>query len=87
MNSPQTLLAQWREANRIASEAEQALFEASLMYGKGQGPMPTEEEMQRTRDLRTAAGQLLKLAMAEFSGGGASYISTRPSKPSHPDSH
>jgi hypothetical protein len=63
MSSPLSLLAQWREANRSASEAEQAIFEASLMFDKGYGPEPTPEDRRRIQFLRTRASELLERAM------------------------
>ncbi|MDB5943923.1 MAG: hypothetical protein JWQ13_3489 [Ramlibacter sp.] len=63
MSSPETILAQWREAHREASKAEQALFDASLLYARGNGPKPPEQTVARARELRARARDLLQLAM------------------------
>jgi hypothetical protein len=63
MKTTKSLLAQWREANRLASEAEGALFDATLKYASGQGPRPTEEMMEEARVLRTQAKALFERAV------------------------
>jgi hypothetical protein len=66
MESPKPLLAQWREANHDAPVAEQSLFEASLLYLRGHGPMPTDEDLRAVKHKRAVAGSLLKQALAQF---------------------
>lgn len=63
MKTTKILLAQWREANRLASEAESALFNATLRYASGQGPRPTEEMMEAARMLRAEAKALFERAV------------------------
>lgn len=63
MKTTKALLAQWREANRLASEAESALFDATLKYAAGQGPRPTEEVMEEARVLRAQAKALFERAV------------------------
>ena len=66
MERTRQFLANWREANRRASEAEHALFQAVIAYGKGEGPMPTEEHWQEAQMLRRSAKRLFEEAMASL---------------------
>lgn len=63
MKTTKALLAQWREANRLASEAESALFDATMKYTSGQGPCPSEEMMEHARVLRAEAKALFEQAV------------------------
>jgi hypothetical protein len=63
MKTTKSLLAQWREANRLASEAESVLFDATLKYASGLGPRPTEEMMEEARVLRAEAKALFESAV------------------------
>ena len=63
MKTTKSLLAQWREANRLASVAESALFDATLKYAGGLGPRPTEEMMEEARVLRAQAKTLFESAV------------------------
>jgi hypothetical protein len=73
----QTLLSQWREANRAAFDAEHSLFEATLQYLSGRGEKPSEDEMARAKRLRGDASELFKVAMAQFSTTAPSF-NTKP---------
>jgi len=66
MEKVKSSLAQWREANRAAFEAEHALFEATMLYTSARGPRPTDEEMQEAKLLRAIASQLFEALMAQF---------------------
>lgn len=63
---PDSALARWRSAARLATEAEQAYFEASMAYAKGLGPMPGQETADNVQVLRQEASSLFETAMAEF---------------------
>ena len=60
------LFAEWRAANKAATEAEIAQFDATLVYLRGSGPKPAETQLQRTNELRAHAAELFRLAMAQF---------------------
>jgi hypothetical protein len=85
MKSPQSLLAMWRETARQASEAESALFEATMAYTSGRGPKPSDESMEEARRLRASAGELLDEAMQQF--GGGMHINTRKASPDQHGQH
>lgn len=53
-----TWLALWREANRQATEAENAFFEASMAYASGRGPMPPPDMAENAERLRERAKAL-----------------------------
>ena len=63
MKTTKSLLALWREANRLASEAESVLFDATLKYASGKGPRPTDEMMEEARVLRAEAKVLFERAV------------------------
>jgi hypothetical protein len=84
MESPATVLARWRAANRAASDAESALFEATMKYTAGRGPRPTDEEMDRCKQLRALSADLFKQAMSELDA--KSYTPYQP-RPRSQDQH
>lgn len=59
-------VSRWREAYRLASEAERSLFDAAMMHEWGQGPKPTEAQCDSTTRLRQSERALFKRASAEF---------------------
>jgi hypothetical protein len=69
MENTQSLLAKWREANRSATEAELALFERTLVHLRGGGPLPTQQENDHAKHLRTYAAALMEQALAPFRSG------------------
>lgn len=71
MKTTKALLAQWREANRLASEAESALFNATLKYVSGQGPRPTEDMMEEARALRAQAKAFFERAVQHVQSGNS----------------
>lgn len=73
----QTLLAQWREANRAAFEAEHVLFEATMRFTSGQGPKPTEEQVLEAKVCRAQCTQLYAQLMAQF-GKPTPYVPSIP---------
>jgi hypothetical protein len=62
----QTLLAEWREADKAAYEAEHVIFEATMRYTKEQGPRPSDEELDHAKELRHQASELFKRVMDKF---------------------
>jgi len=77
MDNVKSSLAQWREANRAAFEAEHALFQATMLYTSGHGRRPTDEEMQEAKLLRAIASQLFDAVMAQFGRASPQSASTR----------
>jgi hypothetical protein len=67
METTQTLLGQWRETNRRACEVEAALFDATMSYTSGRGPMPSEELIEEARALRARSKELFEEALEQFS--------------------
>ncbi len=67
METTQTLLGQWRETNRHACEVEAALFDATMAYTSGRGPMPSEELIEEARALRARSKELFEEALEQFS--------------------
>lgn len=65
-SEPEKCLAEWRKANRWATEAEDAVFLASMAYARGSGPLPAESTRQAAKDLRQRATALLDEALAEL---------------------
>jgi hypothetical protein len=61
--SPETLLARWRQAHRRATELERKLFQATILYTRGEGPNPAKEEWEQAQQLRKEASELFKRAM------------------------
>jgi hypothetical protein len=59
----QEAIEQWREANRVAREAEHQLSDAWATYFNGRGPVPTDSMAQQAKRLRSAANRALKAAM------------------------
>jgi len=49
--------------NRRAVAAENALFNAALKYARGEGPKPTDDEMDEARALRAEAKVLFENAI------------------------
>jgi hypothetical protein len=80
-------LAQWREANRAAHEAEHALFEATMLYTSGRGSRPTDEEMQAARLLRAIASQLFEVVIAQFGRANPNRAGARNAGETHSGSH
>lgn len=60
----QPLLSAWREAEALAAEAEQVLFTKALAATDPSG-YPTRQEIQRARDLRLLAVQLVHQVLAD----------------------
>ncbi len=59
-------VSQWREAHRLASEAERKLFDASMMHEWGQGPKPADTQCAATARLRATERALFTRTNAEF---------------------
>ena len=59
-------VSQWREAHRLASEAERQLFDAAMMHRWGQGPKPPETQRDATAQLRATERALFSRASVEF---------------------
>ena len=62
----QTLLSRWRDADKAAYDAEHVIFDATMAYTKGEGPRPTDEELEHARLLRVAATELFGQVMQKF---------------------
>jgi hypothetical protein len=62
----QTLLTQWREVDKAASEAEKVLFDAAMLYAAGNGPKPSDESMDAAKALREQAKVLFDRAIGQF---------------------
>jgi len=58
-----THMAVWRLAERIASHAERAVFDAAMASVDGKGPIPSAEQWQTARELRRLANELFESAM------------------------
>jgi hypothetical protein len=56
----------WREADQLASAAENALFTQSLLFTGGEGVAPTPEQWAAARGLRDRAKALFQLAMEDI---------------------
>lgn len=65
MKTTESLLAQWRDVNRRAIEAEAGLFDAAMKYAQGAGPKPTDTEMDEARALRAEAKVLFERAIKQ----------------------
>ena len=63
MKNPSTQIEAWRLADRIASHAERAIFDAAIASVDGKAPAPTEQEWQGVRNLRELANGLFHGAM------------------------
>jgi hypothetical protein len=63
---PESLLAQWRDANRRAIDLERELFEAALLYSRGAGPEPAQDKWDEVERVRQHASELFKRAMREI---------------------
>jgi hypothetical protein len=74
--APEKSLAEWRKANRWASEAEEAVFLASVAYARGRGPLPAETTRQGAKDLRQRASALLEGSLAELQVSRPAYGSS-----------
>lgn len=59
-------VSQWREAHRLAAEAERKLFDASMMHEWGQGPKPADTQCAATARLRATERALFSRAKVEF---------------------
>ena len=77
-----SLLAEWRDANQRAFDAERALFEAQMQYVSGRGPIPGPAQVQQTMLARAEATRLFE----EVMGAGAS-PDDRDHRPAGPDQH
>lgn len=65
MGSLQTpKLTAWQDAHRRASEAEHAVFMASIVYAAG-GAKPTDLQVETALSLRAMANALFREAMEE----------------------
>ena len=62
----QTLLAQWREADKAAYEAEHIIFDMTMQYTSGTGPRPSDESLEAARLLRLQATALFERVMEKF---------------------
>ena len=58
------LIGEWRVADRVARELEQAIARASLDALEGRGPAPTPEDHESVRQHRAVADDLFQIAMA-----------------------
>jgi hypothetical protein len=87
MDNVKSTLAQWREANRAAFEAEHALFEATMLYTAARGPRPTDEAMQEAKLLRAIASQLFEAVMAQFGKANPYIANSQIAAPRRPGSH
>jgi hypothetical protein len=65
--SPESIFRQWRIADERATQAELALFNASLLSLEGSCPPPPEEEWQHARQLRATASELFRQSMKDVS--------------------
>jgi hypothetical protein len=79
-----SLLALWRTANKNATDAENELFEATMRYISGRGPMPSAEENERARALRAEATQLLERATRSVGLPAPAFNFTSAADPSSP---
>jgi hypothetical protein len=59
-------VSRWREAHRLASEAERTLFDAAMMHEWGQGPKPAAALCDATTQLRATEQALFARASLEF---------------------
>lgn len=59
-------VSRWREAHRIASEAERTLFDAAMMHEWGQGAEPVAAQRDATTQLRAAERALFARANLAF---------------------
>ena len=73
MKAAETLLAQWKELDRRAAEAESAVFNATMNYTRGLGPQPTDAEMENARSLRAQAKVLFERAIEHLDSGASSF--------------
>lgn len=66
MQEPRSVLLfqLWRRAEERAAAAEKTIFDAALLSSTG-GPLPTDEQWKRAKQLRAEAGALFREAMAE----------------------
>ena len=60
-----SLFYQWRDAANAATNAETALFNASVEYVSGTRPAPSEADWERARQLRARATELFQLALEQ----------------------
>ena len=63
---PESTLAQWREANRLADEAGDSYFKAAMAYVHGGGPEPSQAAAAEVKRLREAEKSLFSQAMGEL---------------------
>jgi hypothetical protein len=63
---PESTLAQWREANRVANEAADSYFKAAIAYARGHAPEPSPAAAAQVKRLREAEKSLFSRAMAEL---------------------
>jgi len=56
----------WREAHRLAAEAERCLYDAAMMHEWGQGPKPPAAQRDATTRLRAAERVLFEHATCTF---------------------
>lgn len=73
MKTTESLLAQWRDVNRRAIEAEAALFDAAMKYAQGAGPQPTDIEMDEARALRAEAKVLFERTIKQVDTASSSF--------------
>jgi len=73
MKTTESLLAQWRDVNRRAVVAENALVDAALKYAQGDGPKPTDEEMEEARALRADAKVLFENAIKRVDAASSTF--------------
>jgi hypothetical protein len=73
MKTTESLLAQWRDVNRRAVVAESALVDAALKYARGEGPEPTDDEMEEARALRAEAKVLFEDAIKRVDAASSSF--------------
>jgi len=59
--------------NRRAVVAENALVDAALKYAQGDGPKPTDEEMEEARALRAEAKVLFENAIKRVDAASSTF--------------
>lgn len=85
--NPTSILAQWREMSRKATEAENIYFEAAMAYASGKGPEPSEDLAEYAKSLREESKALFQLALLELQIGDSGFVPIRHNGAGGSDAH
>lgn len=80
-SEPGKALAEWRKASRWATEAEEAVFLASMAFARGEGPLPAPSTREAAMQLRSRANDLYEVAISQLLASNAGLRGDGPRPP------